>query len=472
MESVKKVWMVFFSCIVMFSMIVTNAQTRELDVTYGISIRLDGVVVEFEYGMRPFIVGDRTYLSVRAMADLLGLCVDFDDDARTVILGTDDTGRIICECGDRMCEITWSMSPNPQHWDLFEFPGEYFTDEITFLTEYGVYSLAVRRIIGRLNNAAHTPSLVHYSTRNIFVKLVGDEWREAPGYRIFHDIGLGPLPAGIDGWPDMISAPTGGFAAGRYRIVKDVVIERIETGEMENHLVWAEFVIEPEPHEVHVALNGVPVTFEYDMRPFIMNDRTFVSVRAIAQLFWLDVDYDEGTHTIILETTNASKIMTNRMICICKGTCCEYMQAAPFDMKTWRLFEFPNAYFTEEIIFLTESGVYPLGTQRVVATLTNSSVVPSSLRFRSGNVLVKQVGYEWRVVPRSTLFLNNEWFPRLTGQSSWGDVIDASHLVLGEFTVGTYRVVKEVELWPQWPGGFGASRHLVWAEFIIEHALN
>ncbi|MCL2170684.1 MAG: NPCBM/NEW2 domain-containing protein [Defluviitaleaceae bacterium] len=57
------------------------------EIFFGVRVEFNGDLVDFEDDMRPFIMDGRTYLSVRAMADVLGLRVDWDDEAATVIVG-------------------------------------------------------------------------------------------------------------------------------------------------------------------------------------------------------------------------------------------------------------------------------------------------------------------------------------------------------------------------------------------------
>jgi len=51
---------------------------------------------------------------------------------------------------------------------------------------------------------------------------------------------------------------------------------------------------------VNVIYNGDPVEFDYESRPFIMNGRTFLPVRAIANLLGLEVDFYDG---VVMLTT-------------------------------------------------------------------------------------------------------------------------------------------------------------------------
>lgn len=51
---------------------------------------------------------------------------------------------------------------------------------------------------------------------------------------------------------------------------------------------------------VNVVLNGRPMQFEADSRPFVMDGRTFLPVRVIAEAADMTVDFDAYTNTVIL----------------------------------------------------------------------------------------------------------------------------------------------------------------------------
>ena len=64
-----------------------DAQTVTRQITYGVRINLNGQLLQFDHDMRPFVMEERTYLSVRAIAEALDLPVDFNPDTNTVYLG-------------------------------------------------------------------------------------------------------------------------------------------------------------------------------------------------------------------------------------------------------------------------------------------------------------------------------------------------------------------------------------------------
>jgi len=154
--------------------LLANSEAREL--VFGIAVSLDGVAVQFEEDMRPFVIDGRTFLPVRAIADLAGLGVDFDGATNTVLLTTGEAGE--------------------------------------------------------------------------------------------------PTSA-----PMISEAPAG----------PDTQTRQVVFG-------------------VAVSLDGAVIQFTEDMRPFITEGRTFLPVRAIADLAGLEVDFDGVTNTVLLTSSDATVV--------------------------------------------------------------------------------------------------------------------------------------------------------------------
>jgi hypothetical protein len=51
-------------------------------------------------------------------------------------------------------------------------------------------------------------------------------------------------------------------------------------------------------YDIKVVVNGVPQNFSADMAPFILDGRTFLPVRGIAEALGVTVDWDHGTRTV------------------------------------------------------------------------------------------------------------------------------------------------------------------------------
>jgi len=56
---------------------------------FGVSVEVDGTAVHFAADSQPFIIDDRTFLPVRAIADALGFEVEWDQATSTVSIETD-----------------------------------------------------------------------------------------------------------------------------------------------------------------------------------------------------------------------------------------------------------------------------------------------------------------------------------------------------------------------------------------------
>ena len=65
---------------------VVMAAPQVAELVFGVRVSLDGQMINFEEDMRPFVIGGRTFLPVRAIADAVGLDVGFDDATNTVLL--------------------------------------------------------------------------------------------------------------------------------------------------------------------------------------------------------------------------------------------------------------------------------------------------------------------------------------------------------------------------------------------------
>ena len=68
------------------TLVVASPVVREI--VFGVSVSIDGQLLEFEYDMRPFSMEGRTFLPVRAIADAMGLDVAFDPATNTALLTT------------------------------------------------------------------------------------------------------------------------------------------------------------------------------------------------------------------------------------------------------------------------------------------------------------------------------------------------------------------------------------------------
>ena len=75
---------VIFAALISGVVVMANPVAQEL--VFGVSISLNGEIVDFSDDMRPFSVNGRTFLSVRATAHLLGFDIGYDEKTNTVML--------------------------------------------------------------------------------------------------------------------------------------------------------------------------------------------------------------------------------------------------------------------------------------------------------------------------------------------------------------------------------------------------
>jgi hypothetical protein len=78
-----------FAMVLSGTIVVASPVVREI--AFGVRISYNGAEVPFDEDSRPFIMGGRTFLPVRAIADIVGLEVGFEDG---VVLLTDGSGAV------------------------------------------------------------------------------------------------------------------------------------------------------------------------------------------------------------------------------------------------------------------------------------------------------------------------------------------------------------------------------------------
>jgi len=65
------------------------------EIQHGISVVLNGRMVQFDEDSQPFMMDGRTFLPLRAMSDLLGLPVEFDAETNTAYVGYADVAELL-----------------------------------------------------------------------------------------------------------------------------------------------------------------------------------------------------------------------------------------------------------------------------------------------------------------------------------------------------------------------------------------
>jgi len=85
------------------------------EIHHGISVVLHGTQAEFDEDSTPFVMDGRTYLPLRAMADLLNLPVDFNPETNTAYVGFADAGQLLL--GSWIEEESWSWRLHIEFFD-------------------------------------------------------------------------------------------------------------------------------------------------------------------------------------------------------------------------------------------------------------------------------------------------------------------------------------------------------------------
>jgi len=87
---------------------------------------------------------------------------------------------------------------------------------------------------------------------------------------------------------------------GRFRTAKGIVIGALMMILLSGTVLLASAETRQVVFGVGVSFNGTRVNFDADSQPFIMDGRTFLPVRAIADIAGLGVDFDGATNTVVL----------------------------------------------------------------------------------------------------------------------------------------------------------------------------
>ncbi|MCL2235949.1 MAG: stalk domain-containing protein [Defluviitaleaceae bacterium] len=82
------------------TVVAANPVMREL--IFGVGVSFNGEIQDFDYDSRPFVIDGRTFLPVRAVADMVGLEIDFDVATNTVLLTTSHQ-----QPGNRLADTTF-----------------------------------------------------------------------------------------------------------------------------------------------------------------------------------------------------------------------------------------------------------------------------------------------------------------------------------------------------------------------------
>lgn len=88
-ERAKGIIIGFVLCLVFSTSVVVSAANTSVmrEITYGVSVVFNGQPMQFATDSQPFTMEGRTFLPLRAMADMMGLPVEFEQTTNTVYIG-------------------------------------------------------------------------------------------------------------------------------------------------------------------------------------------------------------------------------------------------------------------------------------------------------------------------------------------------------------------------------------------------
>ena len=317
------------------------------EIVFGVGVSFNGSVIQFEDDMRPFIMDGRTFLPVRAIAEIVGLDVDFDGAANTVILTTDGA------TGDTQMQALHPGAQIPMRgaWLGNVYTNDYLGFSFNMPAGWTVHTddqnAAIMHEVAEyiISHGIYMP----FANEGIFIEMMVSDFDTGTNMIIQIERLSSPMGAAqyaemlaqthiyigghVNSFPDVtrigahywysfsteLNHGNNIVAHGRrFVTVLDgygvsVIISYVEGHETpDNILAMFEDAIPATGSATHqiafgvgVSLDGEIIQFEDDMRPFIMDGRTFLPVRAIAEIVGLNVDFDGATYTVILSTDDA-----------------------------------------------------------------------------------------------------------------------------------------------------------------------
>jgi len=101
-----------------------------LEIFRGVSVVVNGDMVDFAPDLQPFIANGRTYLPVRAIADALDMPVRWDDETSTVYLGNRPLSAETLAGRWRVVQAADTFGDNTMYQDVFGSYKEFFSSGV------------------------------------------------------------------------------------------------------------------------------------------------------------------------------------------------------------------------------------------------------------------------------------------------------------------------------------------------------
>jgi len=153
---------------------------RTIEVMYGVSVVLDGVQQSFPDDMRPFVSEGRTFMPLRAIADTLGLEVEWDGSTSTAYLTSRDAppviqpgqGRLIYE--DENIRVTFAgtriggTSTRPREEIQFFVENRTIARLVFQADSMSINGISLGRVSGSESVAPNSSGIIRFSTAEAF----------------------------------------------------------------------------------------------------------------------------------------------------------------------------------------------------------------------------------------------------------------------------------------------------------------
>ncbi|MCL2621328.1 MAG: NPCBM/NEW2 domain-containing protein [Defluviitaleaceae bacterium] len=189
------------------TIVAANPVMRE--VLFGINVSFNGQIQQFEDDMRPFTMDGRTFLPVGAIANIVGLDVDFDPATNTVLLttahGQGATPDIPTAAGNRLADTAFhgtGLNTNANNHTAttgsVNMVGATHTNVTTYQTIHGNHNIETHHNLG--GSYTRLTGLFgrvdgHAGTRSATVTFIGDG---TPIHSVVLESGQMPVSIDVD----------------------------------------------------------------------------------------------------------------------------------------------------------------------------------------------------------------------------------------------------------------------------------
>lgn len=277
-----------------------TSTTKILKATYtGTKITLDGQILTPKDAngkwVEPFAVDGTTYLPIRAVANALGLGVNWDQTAKTVKLDSKNPG------------------PEPEEGDILYVEFYAFGDKVCNVYFPFSWRTTLSAFLDMDNGSVILYDIPNrdYGGRLFGLHLFSNKaYRDYAGYRLLY-----PIRYNGKVYDLVLSTPTDVQHAGYGPLMESYSAKISQLDSIVSGLVFAPSAqpVNPIVKKVKAAYTGTKVTLDGQtvplkdadgktVEPFAVDGTTYLPIRAVANALGLDVGWDQATKTVKLKT--------------------------------------------------------------------------------------------------------------------------------------------------------------------------